>query len=160
MDGGLHDERRHRHDDTRLHEGYAHLVGRPVEGQQEHGVEHGEQHQSAGEQRHIGIEAHGIVPDPQLRPQQGEGDGDDQRQQLDEPHEQAVGLDGVPLSDGQQGGVVHVLLLPPVEEGEEQPQHHIEPHDGIGVGRDQQHDSEQAEHQRHRLAHQPQLLIQ
>ena len=35
VDGGLHDERRHRHDDTRLHEGYAHLVGRPVEGQQE-----------------------------------------------------------------------------------------------------------------------------
>ena len=130
-----------------------------VEGQQEHGVEHGEQHQSAGEQRHIGIEAHGIVPDTQLRPQQGEGDGDDQRQQLDEPHEQAVGLDGVPLSDGQQGGVVHVLLLPPVEEGEEQPQHHIEPHDGIRVGRNQQHGSEQAEYQRHRLAHQPQLLI-
>ena len=79
---------------------------------------------------------------------------------LDEPHEQAVGLDGIPLPDGQQGGVVHVFLLPTVKEGEEQPQHHIEPHDGIGVGRDQQHDSEQAEHQRHRLAHQPQLLIQ
>ena len=35
VDGGLHDDRRHRHDDTRLHEGYAHLIGRPVEGQQE-----------------------------------------------------------------------------------------------------------------------------
>ena len=34
-DHHVDEPRRHRHDDTRLHEGYAHLVGRPVEGQQE-----------------------------------------------------------------------------------------------------------------------------
>ena len=149
-----------RHGDQRLDEGHAYLIAAAVEGGQEHGVEHRVQQKARREQRQIGIHAHQIVlARLQTHCQQRAGPQYRQRQQFHQRHQHAACLYRVPLGNRQNGGIVDILLFPDVQEREEQPQHHIEKDDGIGVVGDQHHDAEQAEHRRHGVAHQPQLLI-
>ena len=156
----LKHDHRQRGGNDRLDKCHAHLVAVRVKRRQKNGIEHRIQQEPGGKQRQIGIQPHQVVlPRLQADRQQGAGHQHRQRQQLDQRREQTAGLYRVPFGNRQQRRVVQVLLLPHIQKGEKQPQHHIEKDDSVGVVWNDDHEAEQAEYRRHGMAHQPQLLI-
>ena len=159
VDGDLHHEHEQRRGNDRLEEGRPDLIGRLIKRAKQNRVEQRIEHQCEAEERDVRVHANEVAADGRVRAPHGERHRDHERGNLDQRREQARRLHGVALADGEDGGIVDVLLLAHVQEREEQPQHHIEPHDRERVVRDHQHHPEHAEDRRHRVAHQPQLLI-
>ena len=156
----LADHHAYCHGNHRFKIGHTHLIGCSVELTQEDGVENRIQQQSCAKQGHIGVHAHYITAvGVDMNGQHRKRHGNDQRGQLDHRNKQHGGLYRVTLTDRQNGGIIHIPLFAEVHKGEENAQRYIEKCHRIGVVGDEQHGAEQAEYQRHRMAHQTKLLI-
>ena len=150
----------HRGGDHSLEKRRAHLVAVTIKAGQKNRVEHRIQEERRRKQRRIGIQSHLIASqriDP--RAEHRTGSSHRQRSQFNDHAEQHRRLHVVPLADRQQRREVRVPLLAALHEAEKQAQHNIEKRHGIGIAGNQQHGAEQNEHQRHGVAHQPELLI-
>ena len=160
----MHHRLRHSHQGPQGYIGFdigcADLVSAAIQAGEKHQIEHGIKQETHAQQHEIAVHAHGVVF-AGLYPgrQQAEKRRYHHRQKLDEHCENHGSLYRIPFADGQQGGIIDILLLPHVQESEKQPQGHIEKCHGIGIIRDQDHGAKQAENQGHRVAQQAELLI-